>query len=603
MATLFGATATPLGFGATTQANLRPVEVGTYRGSAATTTGTVTVPAGGIPAGKLIVIAAFAAGSRTFTATDARGNVYASNVVQSNSTTLAVCVLSGYVKTALLAGDLITVTINSSANFGFGVYAVPRSLGVSFDKATSATGTGTAANSGTAAATVHPDEILFGIQCWNATAGTYTAMDASWRTPPTNPLLLTTTTIRLGGVEYKTVAATGAYAANASYSGASTQWAAAVASFRAVGKLELLVDSFAASVDKAVKWPGSSAATVWDASGQAKIPCTTAYNVLATNAAVPLHDLTGSFVFVKPTLPALGTGTRETFLEVVGDEAAAQNKLRMYVSGATLTAAKLVAGVTTGSATATYNATTHAWWRIRESGGTVFWDYSADGLSWTNLYNVATPFAITGCWLNIASGYYGTETAADTLIDNVNVAPAGVQFGVVAAPFSFGALTQGRRKTFAATATPITFAAVTQGLRRTLGQVARATSFGAVFAAQRKTFSSFAAPFVFAKAVQAQRKTFGLVARPIVFGAATQAQRKAFGVVARPITVVIVVNAKVPGQAILAVADARFVFGALTRAKPRPQAAVVLNYADALRLGTQPVSKVYVGATQVWPEV
>lgn len=46
---------------------------------------------------------------------------------------------------------------------------------------------------------------------------------------------------------------------------------------------------------------------------------------------------------------------------------------------------------------ATFNSSTHRHLRIRESGGTVYCDYSSDGISWTNAYSIAVAslFAVT----------------------------------------------------------------------------------------------------------------------------------------------------------------------------------------------------------------
>ena len=43
----------------------------------------------------------------------------------------------------------------------------------------------------------------------------------------------------------------------------------------------------------------------------------------------------------------------------------------------------------------TYNGTTHLWLRIRESGGTTYWDYSSDGSTWNNLTSTSNPIAVT----------------------------------------------------------------------------------------------------------------------------------------------------------------------------------------------------------------
>ncbi len=51
--------------------------------------------------------------------------------------------------------------------------------------------------------------------------------------------------------------------------------------------------------------------------------------------------------------------------------------------------------------TFTYSASTVAYLRIRENSGTVYWDYSADGINWTNAFSEADPFSLTGVNVNL----------------------------------------------------------------------------------------------------------------------------------------------------------------------------------------------------------
>lgn len=185
--------------------------------------------------------------------------------------------------------------------------------------------------------------------------------------------------------------------------------------------ISTLQDTFATTVDKTTTWPDSSAATVWDSSGRAKIPCTTLYPSLSTSGAIPGYNLTGSALYAKLTVPATGTGTREMFMEVISGTGSA-NKLSMFVSGGTLFGRRTIAGATSGQLSVTYDPFAHAWWRIRESLGTVYFDFSADGITWTNHWSTAPGMPITACWVNFDCGYYGTEAAADGFVDNVNVA-------------------------------------------------------------------------------------------------------------------------------------------------------------------------------------
>lgn len=198
--------------------------------------------------------------------------------------------------------------------------------------------------------------------------------------------------------------------------------------YGATPKLETFTDDFATQVDKVTKWPGSSAPVVWDASGRAKIPVTTAYSALG-QAQTGGYDLTGSYLIAQLTINAAGSGTgaRETFFEI--DKAGGVNdRFSMFVSGTDFIIRRYIGGSINGTYNiGTYNPTTHAWWRIRESGGNTYFGYSANGTDWTEPFNIANGFAVTNVWVNISSGLWGDATTTDTFIDNVNVPPGGAQ--------------------------------------------------------------------------------------------------------------------------------------------------------------------------------
>jgi hypothetical protein len=78
-----------------------------------------------------------------------------------------------------------------------------------------------------------------------------------------------------------------------------------------------------------------------------------------------------------------------------------------------LRAYKKVAGVATQIASTAYVADNHRFLRIREASGTTYWDYSADGITWTNLTSQANPITMTALEVAIEAGTYASE-ASDT---------------------------------------------------------------------------------------------------------------------------------------------------------------------------------------------
>jgi hypothetical protein len=172
------------------------------------------------------------------------------------------------------------------------------------------------------------------------------------------------------------------------------------------------------------KWPDSTAGVVWDAAGRVKLPCTSSYERIATSISLGNFFLTGSGIQAQITPPSFGNGGREIWLEVSRVGVVNQDKLSMCYSGGYLVARQTVGGSTQSQTTAYYAAGTHAFWRIREQGGTVYFETSPDGSTWNPFWSVAPAFAITNVWASVRCGYFGTESADNGYVDNINfIAP------------------------------------------------------------------------------------------------------------------------------------------------------------------------------------
>jgi hypothetical protein len=74
--------------------------------------------------------------------------------------------------------------------------------------------------------------------------------------------------------------------------------------------------------------------------------------------------------------------------------------------------------------TIAFDDTAHAWWRIRETGGTVFWDTAPDGLTWTNRKSQTSP-----AWINdgiqelVLECHRNNGTNNFAEFDNFNILP------------------------------------------------------------------------------------------------------------------------------------------------------------------------------------
>jgi hypothetical protein len=84
----------------------------------------------------------------------------------------------------------------------------------------------------------------------------------------------------------------------------------------------------------------------------------------------------------------------------------------------------LVLDTTTGAGTKAmipYDATAQRWWRLRESAGTTYWEYSADGMAWTELWHQADPFPPDDVYAELAAGGEQTSGAQTARFGSVNL--------------------------------------------------------------------------------------------------------------------------------------------------------------------------------------
>jgi hypothetical protein len=148
-------------------------------------------------------------------------------------------------------------------------------------------------------------------------------------------------------------------------------------------------------------------------------PNAVAYAGYGSSAA---YRLTGSAMLVQvPVVPSLAYGPQV----LVNLAAPGQNALQMLEENGKLTARLNLAGTTTDIGSVVYDPTQHAWWRIRESGGTVFWDTAPDGKSWTTLaMDAALSFSIDVIDVNLAGGTWLTvATPGKVAYSSLNLPP------------------------------------------------------------------------------------------------------------------------------------------------------------------------------------
>lgn len=98
------------------------------------------------------------------------------------------------------------------------------------------------------------------------------------------------------------------------------------------------------------------------------------------------------------------------------------NLISFEISDDEVTARIRLAGSSSYFATTSYNATTMKWLRLREQSGNIYWEYSADTSSWSELYSTTAPFDITSLEFAVMIGTDQAETLTTTLaVDNLSI--------------------------------------------------------------------------------------------------------------------------------------------------------------------------------------
>lgn len=189
--------------------------VGTNNTVASGTTLAVTVPAGGVAQNNHVTVSTTCTPGATVTMTcaDSKGNTYQDDVKVQSAATANVYVMSAKIATALVSGDLITVTF-SATNTDRGM-VVEEWNGMHqttwLDKVASSTGTSTTPNSTATATTTNANDLCYGACAFSLGGGTYAA--GTGGTPTPYAKLNQAGNSRQVASEYVVVSSTGTYSA------------------------------------------------------------------------------------------------------------------------------------------------------------------------------------------------------------------------------------------------------------------------------------------------------------------------------------------------------------------------------------------------------
>lgn len=154
-----------------------------------------------------------------------------------------------------------------------------------------------------------------------------------------------------------------------------------------------LTDDFDDNVVDPVKWPDNyntgSGGLPTETGGRARVPCDTGF---AAYASAPIYQMEGSYAFVQ-AFPPPGTAMLEAYCQllILSNVVGTQIVFEIDVATNILLMTVHVGFVDEGGASIPYDAAEHAWLRVREDAGTLYWETSPDGRDWTARHSDTAP--------------------------------------------------------------------------------------------------------------------------------------------------------------------------------------------------------------------
>jgi hypothetical protein len=186
-----------------------------------------------------------------------------------------------------------------------------------------------------------------------------------------------------------------------------------------------LQDDFNDNVVDTTKWSNSFGYHV-EAGGRGQIGVDTNYNAYSS---AKQYKLEGSSITVQVFPPTMNDGASEAWFQVlaltstVGTDAGWEFR----ISDGSLVPFVRVGYSDPEAGSITYNAVDHAWVRIREDAGTLYWETSPNAHDWTIRRSVSSPSWVSDTNLELQLiGHRADGTNNYAEIDNFNVVPAQV---------------------------------------------------------------------------------------------------------------------------------------------------------------------------------
>jgi hypothetical protein len=189
-------------------------------------------------------------------------------------------------------------------------------------------------------------------------------------------------------------------------------------------KLATLIDAFneaaIASLWNNVTAGAATLDTVNDLVVLAQPTTNGSVNTFGSNS---LYDATSSQIYAQIVPAAVGNGHTNTIFKLLVDS---NNSVAIRLASGTFEVTLQTAGTTVATTLTTYSPDAHRWWRLRESAGTLYADFGADGFNWTNLWSNTYTWSATAMMFVFQASASATEVAGNAAtIQHVNTMLGG----------------------------------------------------------------------------------------------------------------------------------------------------------------------------------
>ena len=186
-----------------------------------------------------------------------------------------------------------------------------------------------------------------------------------------------------------------------------------------------LTDNFTSGTRDAAKWTQYNTATIASQpSGFLQFATTTTAGYAGYVSTVQNYDATSSQASIEiVNIGNQSLASLEVYVLQLIKTGDANSVVWWYLSGGLLRPYKKVAGAQAPIGTnLAYDATNHKYLRIREAAGTTYWEYSANGSSWTIHHSEINPIAMSSVYIEISVGVYAVEASGTNVqFDNFNI--------------------------------------------------------------------------------------------------------------------------------------------------------------------------------------